>query len=58
MSPMLMGHACSHPTCNKIIRSKYCNEHKHIQSDVSRGTQGILIFVISHKYGNDIIRRF
>lgn len=40
MSPSLMGHACAYHTCNKIIRSKYCNQHKHIQSDVSRGTRG------------------
>ena len=33
-------HACAHPQCNKIVHSKYCDDHKHIQSDVSRETQG------------------
>ena len=37
---MLMGHACSHPRCSAIVRTKYCDEHKHIQSDVLRDTRG------------------
>ena len=37
---MLMGHACAYPRCAQIIRTKYCDAHKHIQSDILRGTRG------------------
>lgn len=40
MTPMLMGRSCAHPNCREIVRTKYCDDHKHIQSDVSRGTRG------------------
>ena len=33
-------HACACPRCSKIVRTKYCDDHKHIQSDVSRETRG------------------
>lgn len=32
--------ACAYQQCNKIMHSKYCDDHKHIQSDVSRETRG------------------
>ena len=33
-------HACAYPQCPKIVSTKYCDDHKHIQSEVSRGTRG------------------
>ena len=33
-------HACAYPRCSKIVQTKYCDGHKHIQSDVSRETRG------------------
>ena len=36
----LMGRACAYYQCASIVRTKYCAQHKHIQSDVSRGTRG------------------
>ena len=49
--PIAARHPCAITSCKAVVHTRYCDKHKHIQSDVSRGTRGTRGTTTEQGYG-------